>query len=93
MKFRRLEPIIILSEISGTVSNMTSVATLAADGLTQGEISEVLGIHEYRVGLMMNAGVSLDVCRGMLGKCKDADLELKSGRGGYVTLEKLICSI
>lgn len=93
MKFRRLEPIIILSEISGTVSNMTSVATLAADGLTQGEISEVLGIHEYRVGLMMNAGISLEICRGMLQKCKAADLELKSGIGGYVTLEKLICSI
>ena len=93
MKFRRLEPIMILSEISSTVSNMTSVATLAADGLTQGEISEVLAIHEYRVGLMMNAGISLDICRGMLKKCKAADLELKSGRGGYVTLEKLICSI
>ena len=93
MKFRRLEPIIILAEISGTVSNMTSVATLAADGLTQGEISEVLGIHEYRVGLMMNAGISTEICRGMLQKCKTADLELKSGRGGYITLEKLICSI
>ena len=93
MKFRRLEPIIILAEISGTVSNMTAVATLAADGLTQGEIADALSIHEFRVGLMMKNGISLDVCRNMLKKCKEADLELKSGRGGYITLEKLICSI
>lgn len=93
MKFRRLEPIIILAEISGTVSNMTAVATLAADGLTQGEISEILSIHEFRVGLMMKNGVGLETCRNMLKKCKEADLELKSGRGGYITLEKLICSI
>ena len=93
MKFRRLEPIIILSEISGLVSNMTAVATLRADGLTQGEIAEVLGIHEYRVGLMMKEIISPDICRSMLEKCKSADLELKMGRGGYITLEKLICSI
>jgi hypothetical protein len=42
---------------------------------------------------MMNAGISTEICRGMLQKCKTADLELKSGRGGYITLEKLICSI
>ena len=82
-----------LSEISGLVSNMTAVATLRADGLTQGEIAEVLGIHEYRVGLMMKELISPDICRSMLEKCKSADLELKMGRGGYITLEKLICSI
>lgn len=93
MKFRRLDPVIILSEISSLVSNMTAVATLRADGLTQGEIADVLSIHEYRVGLMMKTSISLDVCRNMLEKCKAADLELKSGRGGYITIEKLICSI
>ena len=93
MKFRRLEPIIILSEISGLVSNMTAVLTLSADGLILGEIADALSIHEYRVGLMMKSGIALDTCRNMLKKCKEADLELKSGRGGYITLEKLICSI
>ncbi len=93
MKFRRVEPIIILSEISVLVSNMTAVATLRSDGLTQGEISDVLSIHEYRVGLMMKGNISLEICQNMLEKCRIADLELKSGRGGYITIEKLICSI
>ena len=93
MKFRRVEPISILAEISGLVSNMTAVAILRADGLTQGEIADVLGIHEYRVGLMMKSGIDQEICRNMLEKCRAADLELKSGRGGYITIEKLICSI
>ena len=93
MKFRRLDPIIILAEISGLVANMTSVAVLRSDGLTQNEIADVLSIHEYRVGLMMRSNVNLEICRSMLEKCRVADLELKSGQGGYITIEKLICSI
>ena len=93
MKLRRVEPISILAEISGLVSNMTAVSMLRADGLTQGEIAEILGIHEYRVGLMMKSAIDTDICRSMLEKCRAADLELKTGRGGYITLEKLICSI
>ena len=41
MKRRRLEPIIIVSEISGTINDMLRIAVLRADGLTQKEISAV----------------------------------------------------
>lgn len=93
MKFRRLDPIIIMSEIVRTVCDASAVASLAADGLTQLEISETLNIHEYRVSLFLQNGLSFEICQRMLEKCRRADLDLKSGRDGYATLEKLICSI
>ena len=93
MKGRRLEPIMIISEITKTVCDMVSVAVLRADGLTQKEISEALKIHEYRLSIMLRTLPDEQMCKLMLSKCRDADLEIKSTRDGYATLERLICTI
>ncbi len=93
MKARRQEPIMIISEISRTVGDMLSVAVLRSDGLTQREIAEVLKIHEYRVGVIMRSLPDTEMCKTMLSRCRDADLEIKSFGDGYSVLEKLICTI
>ena len=93
MKRRKLEPIMIISEISGTINDMLKIAVLKADGLTQKEISTVTRIHEYRVGIMLKTLPDEHTCRRMLTLAKQADLEIKSSLDGFTVLERLVCSI
>ena len=93
MKFRRVDPIIIMSEILSNVCDSLSVELLAADGLTSREISEILKIHEYRISLILKSRKGVDRLSHMLEKCRKADLDIKLSRDGYFVLEKLICTI
>ncbi len=93
MKRRRIEPIFICSEITRTVSDMLVIAVLRAEGLTQREISAATGTHEYRVGVIMRTLPDEAMCKRMLERCRDADLEVKSYGDGYTVLERLICTI
>ena len=93
MKFRRLDPIIVMSEISKSVYNTFAVNSLISDGLTQREVSEALKMHEYAVSVILRNGTDRETCKKMLEKCRQADLDIKTGRDGYAILEKLICSI
>lgn len=93
MKHRRLDPIIIMGEITKAICDMSAVILLSSDGLTSREISDVLKIHEYRISLILKNGISAEICNHMLSKCRQSDLEIKTSRDGYTVLEKLICSI
>lgn len=93
LKQRRTDPIVIMGEITKTACDMLAISSLSADGLTVGEISRVLGIHEYRVALTLRGCPRVEACRTMVRRCRDADLEVKSTRDGYAVLEKLICVI
>ncbi len=93
LKFKKTDPIIIMGEITKTVCDMTSVITLSKEGLTQSEISSVIKLHEYKISLILKNSLSLEVCRNMLARCREADLELKNSGDGYAVIEKLICTI
>jgi DNA polymerase III delta subunit len=93
LKMRKMDPIMVMGEITKAVCEMTSVAILRADGLTSVEISTALKIHEYRVSLMLKNNLKESVCKNMIRRCKEADLELKRSGEGYAVLEKLICTI
>ena len=93
MKGRRLEPVIIIGEITRTVCDMMAIATLRSDGLTQREIADATALNEYRVGIMMRTLPDEQMCRRMLSLCHDADLEIKQWGDGYAILERLICTI
>ena len=93
MKFRRVDPILIMSEITSNICDALSVELLAADGMTSREISEFLKMHEYKVSLLLRSRRGVDRLKIMLDRCRKADLELKLSRNGYASLEKLICTI
>lgn len=93
MKLRRVDPIIIMSEIVTNICDSLSAELMAADGFTSSEISETLKIHEYRVSLILRSKRGVNNLRGMLELCRRADLDIKTSRDGYSTLERLICSI
>ena len=93
MKLRRVDPLMIMGEISAAICNICAVASLSARGSTSQEISEALKLHEYRVSLILKNGIREDVCKNMLQKIREADLENKSGKDGYFVIEKLICTL
>lgn len=93
MKFRRVDPILIMGEIVSHIYDSVSIEMLALDGLTSREISEVLKIHEYKVSLILRSRRGIDRLKVMLERCRTADLEIKLSRDGYSVLEKLICTI
>ncbi len=93
MKFRRVDPVIIMGEIVSHICDALSIELLAADGLTSREISEILKFHEYKVSLALRSRRGIDRLKVMLERCRAADLEIKSFSDGYSVLEKLICTI
>jgi len=92
-KLRKTDPILIMSEITKTACDMLAISSLRAEGLTSGEISGVLKMHEYKVSLILRSCPKVEECKSMVHRCREADLELKTSRDGYAVLEKLICVI
>jgi len=96
MKFHRVEPVVILGEISRSLCDLLSVKSLAENGATVAQIASILGIRsEYRVKLYLNAaaGKSERKLRRAVELCSEADLALKQSAQGYLPIERLICSL
>jgi len=98
LKFRRVEPLYILSEVSRVVCDLAMVGTLQAGGQTAAEIAGTLKMHEYRVGLYLRqtAKVPPERLRAAVTACKEADAAMKGAlgaSGGYGVIEKLICAL
>jgi DNA polymerase-3 subunit delta len=93
LKMRRMDPVIVMSEITKTACDMLAVALLRSDGLTAGEMAGVLKIHDFRISLLLKNNPKEQICRNMVARCREADLELKMSRDGYAVIEKLICTI
>ena len=94
-RFRRVDPIIILSDVIRVVCEMVNVRALTADGIPNSEIASNFKIHEYKVGLYQKSlkGISSERLKATLNACLAADAALKLSPQGYTTLEKLICTI
>ncbi len=96
LKFRRVEPLYILSEVSRVVCDLLAVRAMADSGQSAGEISASLKMHEYRVGLYLRQARNTDIdrLRAAVTACGAADRSLKrSATDGYGVIERLICSL
>ena len=97
MKFRRIEPIIILSEVSRVICDLISIKMLREEGVPIPEIAPILNLKmsEYKVKLYANAasGKSLKRLKRALLLCSEADLSLKLSPQGYTAIERLICTL
>ncbi len=96
-RFRRVDPIIALSEVSKTICEMVAVKSMTEEGYSQKEIGAAVGkLHEYRVGLYQRSlrRISPERLLRALSACAEADASLKLSTGsGYLPLERLICSL
>ena len=95
MKFRRVDPIIILSEVSRVVCDLMAVKTLQEQGMPQGEIARSLKMNEYKTRIYANgaASKSRERLTRALTLCADADLALKLSPQVYMAIENLICGL
>ncbi len=95
MKFRRVEPVIILSEVSKVVCDLASVKAMLDDGKSSSEISSLLKMNEYRTRLYVGAASnkSAKKLRRAIELCSEADISLKLSPQGYSAIERLICSL
>lgn len=95
MKFRRVDPVIILSEVSRAVCEMTYIKTLQCQGLPASEICAVLKMNEYKARLYLTGagGKSMKKLRRAVELCSEADLALKQSSKEYIAIERLICSL
>ncbi len=95
-RFRRVDPLFVLGDVIRVFCEMLGVQKMLADGLAPTEISSVLKIHEFRVGLYQKSlrASSENRMRRALDACLTADAALKlSPTKGYTVLERLICSL
>ena len=104
MKARRIDPLIILGELSKTLSDMLGVKLLLEKKLSAEDIRKALKFKsEYRVTVISQSvkNISAEELREAVAKCSAADTALKSftvsaGRSAqadYMEIEKLICSL
>ena len=95
MKFRRVEPVIILSEVSRVICDLVSVKALQSDGMQIGQIASALKMNEYKAKLYASAasGKTKEKLERALLLCSEADLSLKLSPQGYTAIERLICTL
>ena len=95
MKFERIEPTVVLGELSRTLSDMQAARVFLDAGKGKKEIAEALRVHEYKAGLLARAAARIDPARLVraISLAAEADRELKRSYGDYSAIEKLICSL
>lgn len=92
MKRRRLDPIIVLSQLSRLYGDMLAVAALAEEGMSQKQIATQLKMHEYKTGLYLKAAKKSGILalEKKLSLCAELDAGMKNGSPSYNGLERLV---
>ncbi len=93
MRYRRVDPVIVLSEVSRVICDLVTVKALAEEGLQAGEIATLLKKKDFwvRKNLGAASGKSMKRLKRALCLCSEADLALKQqGFSGYLAIERLI---
>ena len=94
-RFRRIDPLIILGDVSRVISDMLAVSAMCDEGASNAQIASVLKLHEFKVGLYRKsiaASTPTRISRA-LDACLEADKLLKLSQTGYAPLEQLICTL
>ncbi len=95
-RFRRIDPLIIFGDVTRVICDMIAVRSMTSDGVPTAEISAVLKLHEFKVGLYQKSlrRIGEKRLRRALAACTAADQTLKlSPTSGYSALEQLICNL
>jgi DNA polymerase-3 subunit delta len=95
MKFRRVEPVMLLSEVSGAICDVVLVKALLDEGLPAMEIAARLKLAEFKVKLCIQGarGKSMEKLKNAVKLCAEADASVKMSPQGYTAIEKLVCSL
>ncbi|MBE6602627.1 MAG: DNA polymerase III subunit delta [Ruminococcaceae bacterium] len=94
-RYHRIDPVIIMGEVSRLVCDMVTVRSMLGDGLPSSEIASLLKMHEFKLGLYMKSlrNTTDEKMQKLMDACLSADFSLKRSGKGYEPLERLICTI
>jgi DNA polymerase-3 subunit delta len=96
MKFKQIDPLIIMGELSGIFSDLLKIKIMLLTGKNNQQISAETGINIHKVGIYVTSArrMELDRLRAIVSMATDVDLAMKYRYdSGYLHLEKLICSL
>ena len=89
----RIEPILVLSEISGVVYDIIAIKSMMSSGMSQSEMASLTKLKDYPLRLRIEAAnkFSSELLAALLKEILKADRNLKSGIPGYGGIEKIVC--
>ena len=96
MKFKQVEPLMIMGELSGIFSDLLKIKIMLLAGKTNQQISSETGINIHKVGIYATSARRMELSRlqKIVSMTADTDLAMKFRfDSGYLNLEKLICSL
>ncbi len=96
MKFRRIDPVVLLSEMARAICDLVCIRVLLDEGCNSQEISDILKMNEYKARLYASGAArkSKEKLKNALDLCAEADFAVKqSDVDGYEVMEKLVCSL
>lgn len=96
MKFKQIEPLIIMGELSGIFSDLLKIKIMIMSGKNNQQIATETGINIHKVGIYANSArrMELERLQRIIALAREADMAMKFRfDSGYLHLEKLICSI
>ena len=95
MKFRRVDPIVLLSEVSRVICDLVSIKALMDEGCSVSEIAMLFKMNEYKVKVYAQgaAGKTMPKLKEAVALCSEADISIKMSSQGYIAIEKLICAL
>ena len=96
MKARKIEPVIVFSELARTLGDMLAVKILLNARKSVPEITSALKFKsDYQTKMVIDTvrNVSLEYLMKSVESCSATDAAIKSSPTGYVEIEKLVCSL
>ena len=94
MKFKRVDPIIVFSEVWRVIYELFTIKILAEEGLPSTEITRILKLRsDYKTRLYIQAASTKSRAsfERAIRLCSEADIALKRYSQGYAAVERLIC--
>ncbi len=96
MKFKQIEPLAIMGELSGILSDLLKIKILLGAGKNLQQIEQETKMNSYKVKLYVGSARRMELSRlqAIVLAATEADLAMKfQFDAGYLHLEKLICSL
>lgn len=96
MKFKQIEPLAIMGELSGIFSDLLKIKIMITAGKNNQQISSETGINIHKVGIYVNSARRTELSRlqETVALTSEVDLAMKFRfDSGYLHIEKLICSL
>ena len=89
---RRVDPMMILGQISRLISDLASVSCLLEEGTPASGIASILGMNEYKAGLYVKSASRRrpEQFRALLAEIKAMDLASKRGADPLIQIERFL---